>query len=146
MALSDPLQLIVIAALVIMLLVFGPKKIPEIAKSLGAAKREFDNASKELQQAAGGLHNPTDLLDKLAASGTTPATAGATGQPSPVAQPSDSAEAGTVSSPSSPQAASKSAEELMIEAARKLNIATEGKRIDEIAAEIVAKSQPAKAS
>ncbi len=36
--------------LVIALLVFGPKKLPEIGKSLGKALRGFQDASKEFQE------------------------------------------------------------------------------------------------
>ena len=41
-----PTELIVIA--VILLLIFGAKRIPEIGKGLGGAVREFKNVKKEL--------------------------------------------------------------------------------------------------
>ena len=41
-----PQELIVI--LIIALLVFGPKKLPEIGKSLGKGMREFRKATREL--------------------------------------------------------------------------------------------------
>ncbi|MHA6260094.1 twin-arginine translocase TatA/TatE family subunit [Sporosarcina sp. CAU 1771] len=41
-----PMSLIVIA--IIALLVFGPKKLPEIGKAFGSSLREFKNATKGL--------------------------------------------------------------------------------------------------
>jgi len=54
MALGDPLQWIVIGVIVIVIFLWGPQKIPDIARSLGMAKREFDQASKEMSGAASG--------------------------------------------------------------------------------------------
>lgn len=42
-----PMELIVI--LVIALLVFGPKKLPEIGRSIGKAVREFKKTSEEIR-------------------------------------------------------------------------------------------------
>jgi len=47
MALTDPLQWIVIAVVVIVFLMYGPKKIPELARSIGLARKEFTEASKQ---------------------------------------------------------------------------------------------------
>ncbi|MCM3611563.1 twin-arginine translocase TatA/TatE family subunit [Planococcus sp. MERTA32b] len=41
-----PLSLIVIA--VVALLIFGPKKLPELGKAFGSSLREFKNATKGL--------------------------------------------------------------------------------------------------
>jgi sec-independent protein translocase protein TatA len=46
MALTDPLQWVVIAVVVIVFLMYGPKKIPELARSIGLARKEFNDASK----------------------------------------------------------------------------------------------------
>ncbi len=46
MGLGAP-ELIVI--LIIALLVFGPKRLPDMGRSLGKAIREFRNAGKEIQ-------------------------------------------------------------------------------------------------
>src|SRR5208282_1316650 len=46
MALTDPLQWIVIAVIAIVFLMYGPKKIPELARSIGLARKEFNDASK----------------------------------------------------------------------------------------------------
>ena len=43
-----PGSLIIIA--IIALLVFGPKKLPEIGKAFGSSLREFKNAQKVLQK------------------------------------------------------------------------------------------------
>ncbi len=38
-----------ILILIIVLIIFGPKKLPEIAKALGNSLQEFKKASKELK-------------------------------------------------------------------------------------------------
>lgn len=38
---------------VVAMIVLGPKKLPELAKTLGKAAREFKNASNDLKQAIG---------------------------------------------------------------------------------------------
>ncbi|MDG6910113.1 MAG: twin-arginine translocase TatA/TatE family subunit [Nitrososphaerota archaeon] len=58
MALTDPLQWIVIGVIVVVIFLWGPQKIPELARGLGRAKREFDNASHEFQSAATGANEP----------------------------------------------------------------------------------------
>lgn len=49
MALGDPLQWIVIGIIVVVIFLWGPQKIPELARGLGRAKREFEQASKEVE-------------------------------------------------------------------------------------------------
>jgi sec-independent protein translocase protein TatA len=44
--LIDPWEVIMIGAVVLVLLMWGPQKIPELAKSLGQAKHELERASK----------------------------------------------------------------------------------------------------
>lgn len=51
-----PMSLIIIA--IIALLVFGPKKLPEIGKAFGSSLREFKNATK-------GLVDDDDLKKKI---------------------------------------------------------------------------------
>jgi len=41
----NPLELIIIAGLVLVVVFLGPKKIPELARSLGLAKKELQNAA-----------------------------------------------------------------------------------------------------
>src|SRR5213593_3856785 len=45
----DPLELIIIGVIVVVVLLWGPKKIPELARSLGLARKEFDQANKSLK-------------------------------------------------------------------------------------------------
>jgi sec-independent protein translocase protein TatA len=44
----DPLELIVVGVIIVVVFLWGPAKIPELARSLGRAKKEFDAASKEM--------------------------------------------------------------------------------------------------
>jgi sec-independent protein translocase protein TatA len=48
----DGWEWIVIGVVAIVIIMWGPAKIPEFAKSLGRAKGEFNKASKEFQTAA----------------------------------------------------------------------------------------------
>ena len=52
MAFDDPLQWIIIGVIVIVIFLWGPQKIPELARGLGRAKGEFEKASKEFQNEA----------------------------------------------------------------------------------------------
>jgi sec-independent protein translocase protein TatA len=51
MALGDPFQILLILGVLAVILIWGPQKIPELARSIGRARKEFDDASK-------GLTNP----------------------------------------------------------------------------------------
>ena len=65
MALTDPLQWIVIAVAAAVFLIWGPKKIPELARSLGLARKEVQGVSQTVQDARTKLQNPEALLDSL---------------------------------------------------------------------------------
>ena len=54
MAFGDPLQWIVIGVIVIAIFLWGPQKLPELARGLGRAKKEFENASKEVGESMTG--------------------------------------------------------------------------------------------
>lgn len=54
MAFGDPIQWVVIGIVVIALFLWGPQKIPDLARALGRARKEFDNASKEMNDAMSG--------------------------------------------------------------------------------------------
>jgi sec-independent protein translocase protein TatA len=57
--LFQPMHLLVI--LVIALIVFGPRKLPELGSSLGKAIRDFKKAMSETESKPD--HPPTPLLD-----------------------------------------------------------------------------------
>lgn len=50
MAIGDPFQILLILGVLAVVLIWGPQKIPELARSLGKARKEFDDASKGLSQ------------------------------------------------------------------------------------------------
>ncbi len=48
--LGDPTQLLVILGVLVVILIWGPSKIPELARAVGRARKEFDDASKGIAQ------------------------------------------------------------------------------------------------
>ncbi len=92
----DALEIMIIGVIVVVIFLWGPQKIPEIARALGRAKREFDSASKEMGDTVSTMANP----------------------PRP-----------------------KTADEILIDTARQLSIATEGKTREQISQEIIAKNK-----
>ena len=50
----------IIVILVIVLLLFGGKKLPELAKGLGRGLREFKNASRDIKQEVNDAVNDVD--------------------------------------------------------------------------------------
>ncbi len=97
---------IIIGVVAIVIIMWGPAKIPEFAKSLGRAKGEFTKAQKEFTDAANSSLN------------TTTATA-------PVAQ-----------SRPAPSPTIITKDELLLETAQRLGIPTDGKTREEISSEI----------
>ncbi len=80
MGLDNPLHIAFLV--VILLLVFGAKRLPEIGRSLGSGMREFkDSISGESGTAAKGTGQPT------LTQATPPPAEAPVGQPAPVAQP-----------------------------------------------------------
>jgi sec-independent protein translocase protein TatA len=87
---------IVIAGVIIIFFLWGPKKIPDLARAIGRARGEFEKASKE--------------------------------EPSPIEE----------------KPARTTADNALIDTAKKLGISTEGKTIDEIAREIAQRASASK--
>ena len=50
----DPLELLIIGVVVVVFILMGPKKIPELARALGSAKKEF-NAGSQAGTAGGTM-------------------------------------------------------------------------------------------
>jgi sec-independent protein translocase protein TatA len=112
MAFDDPIVWILIIAVVVFL--FGANKIPQFAKAIGQARREFDSASKELKNPS-----PEPVVQQ-------PVQTSA-----PVPQPSNSAVVQTGVPPLAAQATDP-----LIAAAQKEGIDTQGKTRDQIATEL----------
>jgi sec-independent protein translocase protein TatA len=70
-----PTELIVI--LIVALIVFGPKRLPEIGRTLGRSLNEFRRASNDLRREL-----EVDLKDEPSAGANAPATPPATATPS----------------------------------------------------------------
>ncbi len=67
-------EVITVVAVLAIIFIWGPGKLPEMAKAIGEAKREFDKAS-------GGLSTLSDPMSVLKSQTSTPATVQTT-QPS----------------------------------------------------------------
>lgn len=126
----DPLELGTIAAIILVFFLWGPQKIPELARMVAQARKEFDNASREFQKVSVEIQNGTSPF--LAPS--TPVTAAAA--PPALPQPPQSALPSTTQQPSP-----KTGDQLLIEAARRLGIPTGGKTREQIQQEIIAMAQ-----
>jgi Sec-independent protein translocase protein TatA len=130
----DPLELATIAAVIIVFFLWGPQKIPELARMVAQARKEFDNATREFQKVSMSIQNGTSPLLQ-------PSTAPKTAAPV-AALP----EAPTQSKSASPQApiqfpVAKTGDQLLIEAARKLGIPTGGKTREQIQEDIISLAQ-----
>jgi len=102
----DGWDLIIIGAIAIVIIMWGPAKIPEFARALGRAQGEFKKAQKEFSEAA-----------------TSPEAVTATPAMGAVVM-------------SKPSAAIKTKDEMLLETAQRLGIPTEGKTRDQISDEI----------
>jgi len=130
----DPLELGTIAAIVLVLFLWGPQKIPDLARTVAQARREFDNATKEFQKFSKGIQDGTSpllspskaLASVVTATPQAPAVKSALPQGVPPPAP-----------------APKSGDVLLIEAARKLGISTAGKTREQIQQDIIELAQRA---
>lgn len=65
MALTDPINILLILGVLAVILIWGPQKIPELARSIGRARKEFDDASKGLTNPTSGAQPATSSSDQL---------------------------------------------------------------------------------
>ena len=62
----DATELLIIGVIAVVIFLWGPQKIPELARALGRAKREFDTASKEVTGAvSAGPTAPSRTADEI---------------------------------------------------------------------------------
>ncbi|MEM3607518.1 MAG: twin-arginine translocase TatA/TatE family subunit [Candidatus Bathyarchaeia archaeon] len=119
MAFLGPWEIALI--IVVLLILFGPKKLPELAQSLGKAVREYRRATSAIEELA---EEPVKTISKsLTAEGASKL----------------GADAGAVKGSASALEVigERSPEEALVETAKKLGIDTEGKTPEEIAEEIL---------
>ena len=106
----DGYEALVIVGILVAIFLWGPGKIPELAKSVAAAKSEYDKASKQLSSFTN--------LNSIITSQTSPQA--------PTSQP-----------PTTPlPPTTQTAEDPLVVAAKTLGISTEGKTKAELAKEI----------
>jgi len=112
----SPLELVIVAAIIVFLLLWGPTKLPKIARSLGEAKREFEKAMKEAEEVK---QEGKQFATEVKQAAVEPIKSVATTAAEEV----------------------RSAEDKLIEVAKALGIQTEGKTRDQIAKEIIEKTK-----
>ncbi len=61
----DPLELIIIGVVAVVIFLWGPQKIPELARALGRARREFDQASREISTGLSAETKPLQSSDQI---------------------------------------------------------------------------------
>jgi mttA/Hcf106 family len=144
----DILEWGVIAVMGVSILIWGPEKVPDIAKTLGRAKKEFDGATKQLQgitkELQTGINSGNFDMDSLsnALMGAGTAT-GIPGNltPEEIARASAGSPAyigpNGVATTLPPVAPKKSADQMLIEMAKSLRIETQGKTREEVSQAIM---------
>lgn len=106
------IEWIIVAVIVLVLFLWGPEKLPKLARSIGQAKKEFEKASK-------GVEEEIKQFEAEVKSPSYPESY------RPVSAPSQS----------------PSSDDKLLEIARSLGIQTEGKTRDQIAQEIIEKTK-----
>ncbi|MDG6925465.1 MAG: twin-arginine translocase TatA/TatE family subunit [Nitrososphaerota archaeon] len=140
----DALEIGVIALMGIAVFIWGPEKVPEIARTIGNARKQLDGYTRQLQGISKELQTSMDTgnFDNLGNVLTGAAAGPLSGSPTTESAGS-TAPSGTQTpaAPSSPLAAPavKSGDQLLLEMAKQLRITTQGKTRDEIQAEILAR-------
>jgi Sec-independent protein translocase protein TatA len=135
----DPLELGTIAAIILVFFLWGPQKIPELARVVAQARREFDNATKELQKVSTSIQDGTSPFVQPSTPVKTAVVAGTAAAAMP--QGSQQGVMSALPQPAVPSASGKTGDQLLIEAARKLGIQTQGKTREQIQLEIIAMAQ-----
>ncbi len=128
----DPLEWVSIAAIGIVIFLWGPNKIPEIARSIGSARKAFDAASKEFQAMSKEVENPLNILPEATEEARMP-----------VIPPSAPSTPAAVPLTRSPDYGKGAPDRILIDNAKGLGISTEGKTKEQISQEILAKSKGA---
>jgi sec-independent protein translocase protein TatA len=131
----DPLELGTIAAILVVFFLWGPQKIPELARVIGQARTEFEKATKEFQNVTQGL---TDVNNPLFAPTTKPTQSLSQSSKQGTTTPAAALPLQTTVVRGAPV---KTGDQLLIEAARKLGIATQGKTREQIQQDIIAMAQ-----
>ena len=58
-------EAIAVVAILLMVFLWGPQKLPEMAKSIGLAKREFERAGQEMTSPSAPTSHEKDSSDPL---------------------------------------------------------------------------------
>ncbi len=139
----DALEIGVIALMGIAVFIWGPEKVPEIARTIGNARKQLDGYTRQLQGISKELQTSMDTgnFDNLGNVLTGAAAGPISGAPTESAGSTVPSETQTPVAPSSPLAAPavKSGDQLLLEMAKQLRITTQGKTRDEIQTEILAR-------
>jgi len=154
----DPLEWGVIAVMGIAVFIWGPEKVPQIARQLGQARRELETATKQLQGMSKELQGVSKDLGGSLGQGSSLESIigglipGLSGNPEPATLGAPTAPAPNAAAPQAATASSTSnvvsGDRLLIDMARKLGISTPGKTRDDIQNEIVTRAsrKPAQAT
>ena len=147
----DVLEIGVVVMMAIGILVWGPEKVPEIARTIGNARKQLDGYTKQLAgiskelQTSVNTGNFDNLGNVLTGAAAGPISGNPTTEEVAAATQGANTAATATASPSPPISGGaptvvKSGDELLLEMAKQLRIPTQGKTRDEIQSEILARS------